>query len=274
MCQYSSTRRLRQRLAPRAPRAAGPSAAPASSSPRRRPSSPRGRISPADLGIWDDQHVPGLQRIAAFIRAQGAVAGIQLAHAGRKASTAPPWQGGTARVPARRRRLAARGAERDRLRRERRRCPRRSIATASSDVVAAFRRAAARARDGRVPGGRDPRRARLPHPRVPVAAHNHRTDEYGGSYDNRTRLLKQVCKAVREEWPAEHAALRARVGDRLGRGRLARRGHRGAGPSPVELRRRSHRLLVGRHRARASPSRPGPGYQVPFSQRIKDTSRC
>jgi 2,4-dienoyl-CoA reductase-like NADH-dependent reductase (Old Yellow Enzyme family) len=56
--------------------------------------SARGRISPADLGIWDDQHVPGLQRVAAFIRAQGAVAGIQLAHAGRKASTAPPWIGG------------------------------------------------------------------------------------------------------------------------------------------------------------------------------------
>ena len=55
---------------------------------------PLGRISPADLGIWDDAHVPGLQRVASFIRAHGATAGIQLAHAGRKASTAPPWEGG------------------------------------------------------------------------------------------------------------------------------------------------------------------------------------
>src|SRR4051794_36738049 len=54
----------------------------------------RGRISPNDLGIWKDDHVEMLARIAAFIRSQGAVPGIQLAHAGRKASTARPWEGG------------------------------------------------------------------------------------------------------------------------------------------------------------------------------------
>jgi 2,4-dienoyl-CoA reductase-like NADH-dependent reductase (Old Yellow Enzyme family) len=58
-----------------------------------------GRISPADMGIWDDRHVEPLARIARFVAAQGAVAGIQLAHAGRKASTEPPWKGG-ARIPA------------------------------------------------------------------------------------------------------------------------------------------------------------------------------
>ncbi len=52
----------------------------------------RGQISPADLGIWKDDHIEPLARIAAFIRAHGAVPGIQLAHAGRKASTSPPWQ--------------------------------------------------------------------------------------------------------------------------------------------------------------------------------------
>src|SRR5215213_4985439 len=61
---------------------------------------PEGRISPADLGIWDDAHVDGLARIARFIRSQGAVAGIQLAHAGRKASTTPPWDGSRAIAPA------------------------------------------------------------------------------------------------------------------------------------------------------------------------------
>src|SRR5580704_2027721 len=54
----------------------------------------RGRISPADLGIWKDEHIEMLARIARFIRQQGAAPGIQLAHAGRKASTHIPWEGG------------------------------------------------------------------------------------------------------------------------------------------------------------------------------------
>ena len=56
----------------------------------------RGRISPSDSGIWKDEHIPSLARIAAFLREQGAVAGIQLAHAGRKASVRRPWEGGGA----------------------------------------------------------------------------------------------------------------------------------------------------------------------------------
>jgi 2,4-dienoyl-CoA reductase-like NADH-dependent reductase (Old Yellow Enzyme family) len=55
---------------------------------------PTGRISPADLGLWSDEHGEALARVARFIKAQGAAAGIQLAHAGRKASTAAPWAGG------------------------------------------------------------------------------------------------------------------------------------------------------------------------------------
>ena len=54
----------------------------------------RGRISSHDLGIWRDEHVPGLERIARFVAAQGAAPGIQIAHAGRKASVAVPWDGG------------------------------------------------------------------------------------------------------------------------------------------------------------------------------------
>src|SRR3954464_6312245 len=53
----------------------------------------RGRISPDDMGIWDDKHVETLARVARFIKSQGAVPGIQLAHAGRKASTSAPWKG-------------------------------------------------------------------------------------------------------------------------------------------------------------------------------------
>ena len=56
--------------------------------------SPEGRISPDDLGIWKDEHIEGLKRITSFIELQGAVPGIQLAHAGRKASHHSPWKGG------------------------------------------------------------------------------------------------------------------------------------------------------------------------------------
>src|ERR1700744_1598745 len=56
--------------------------------------SPEGRISPHDLGIWKDEHIEGLRRIVKFVRAQGSEIGIQLAHAGRKASVSEPWNGG------------------------------------------------------------------------------------------------------------------------------------------------------------------------------------
>src|SRR5580658_3081465 len=55
---------------------------------------PEGRISPQDLGLWTDAHAEPLARIVKFIHSQGTAAGIQLAHAGRKASTARPWEGG------------------------------------------------------------------------------------------------------------------------------------------------------------------------------------
>ena len=56
--------------------------------------SPEGRISPDDMGLWKDNQIEPLQRITDFIKKQGSVPGIQLAHAGRKASTTPPWTGG------------------------------------------------------------------------------------------------------------------------------------------------------------------------------------
>ena len=59
----------------------------------------RGRISPQDLGLWKDEQIEPLARVTRFLRAQGAVAGIQLAHAGRKASTARPWEGGKPLAP-------------------------------------------------------------------------------------------------------------------------------------------------------------------------------
>ena len=230
---------------------------------------PRGRISPADVGIWDDQHVAGLQRIAAFIRAQGAVAGVQLAHAGRKASTSPPWEGG-APVP----REAggwqpvapsadafdARSPVPDALDRD-----------GILEIVAAFRRAAVRAREA----GFQVVEIHAAHGYLiheflsPLT--NRRTDEFGGSYDNRTRLLKQVCRAVREAWPADYPLfVRVSATDWAAGGWRAE--------DTVAL---AHHLssvgvdLVDCSSGGIAPGLAipaGPGYQVPFSQRIKDTT--
>ena len=228
----------------------------------------RGRISPADLGIWDDQHVAGLQRVTTFIRAQGAVAGIQLAHAGRKASTAPPWDGGRA-VPAE---LGgwvpvAPSAEAfDQHSPEPEALDRDGIL----EVVRAFRLAAARAKAA----GFQVVEIHAAHGYLiheflsPLA--NRRADEYGGSYDNRTRLLKQVCKAVREEWPAEFPLF-----VRLSSSDWAEGGWRAE--DTVAL---AHHLssvgvdLIDCSSGGISPGiaiPAGPGYQVPFAQRIKDT---
>src|SRR6187399_472183 len=62
--------------------------------------SPEGRISPWDSGIWSDAHADALRPIAAFVKGRGAVPAIQLAHAGRKASTDAPWRGGKPLAPA------------------------------------------------------------------------------------------------------------------------------------------------------------------------------
>src|SRR4051812_48025430 len=62
--------------------------------------SPKGRITPDDLGIWKDAHIDFLKRITRFITAQGSVPGIQLAHAGRKASHTSPWKGNRSLTPA------------------------------------------------------------------------------------------------------------------------------------------------------------------------------
>ncbi len=72
---------------------------------------PEGRITPGDVGLWSDAHIEPLARIAKFIHSQGAIAGIQIAHAGRKASSEPPWQGGKG-LSSRSRRLDCRCAKR------------------------------------------------------------------------------------------------------------------------------------------------------------------
>jgi 2,4-dienoyl-CoA reductase-like NADH-dependent reductase (Old Yellow Enzyme family) len=160
----------------------------------------RGRISPEDAGIYLDSHVVSWRPIAQFIRSQGAVAGMQLAHAGRKGSTSAPWLGGK-KVP-----LEAGGWE-----------PVAPSAVAFSDdypmpralapneiseIVEAFRKGAARALDAgfealEIHGAH----GYLIHEFLSPLS-NSRKDEYGGSFENRVRFAIRVVKGVREIWPA------------------------------------------------------------------------
>lgn len=161
---------------------------------------PEGRISPQDLGIWSDAHVDGLARVARLIQEQGSVPAIQLAHAGRKASVRRPWEGrgwvppeeggwttvgpgalpfgdNPAPTP-----LDDVGVER---------------------VVGAFRAAALRAlRAGFKVVEIHAAHGYLLHEFLsPVS--NDRTDEYGGNFENRIRLVLEVTEAVRNVWPDE-----------------------------------------------------------------------
>lgn len=162
--------------------------------------SPEGRISPADTGLWNDAQQAAWTRIAAFIAAQGAVAGIQLAHAGRKGSTEAPWRGGkvvpmeqggwTPVAPS-----AIAFADDYPM-------PRALDAAGIAGVVADFAAAAARSRDAgfRVLEVHAAHGYLLHEFLSPLS--NQRDDAYGGTLENRARLLREVVAAVRVAWPA------------------------------------------------------------------------
>ncbi|MEP6800910.1 MAG: NADH:flavin oxidoreductase/NADH oxidase [Acidobacteriota bacterium] len=160
---------------------------------------PRGRISPQDMGIWSDAHVEPLARIARFVFAQGAAPGIQLAHAGRKASVTRPWEGdrpltddeggwsivGPSPIPFKEgwREPVAMTAE--------------DIAEFLAHMQAATRRALAA-------GFRwielHAAHGYLLHSFYSPLS-NRRDDEYGGAFENRVRLTLQAVRAIRKEWP-------------------------------------------------------------------------
>jgi len=159
----------------------------------------RGRISPHDLGLWLDAHLEPLARVAKFIRDQGAVPAIQLAHAGRKASTARPWQGGRPVAPAEGgwpvvAPSAVPFAEDHPV-------PQELDATGVAEIVRAFAAAARRARAA----GFEIVELHAAHGYLlnqflsPLS--NHRTDGYGGSFEHRIRLVAEVVDAVRAVWP-------------------------------------------------------------------------
>lgn len=160
----------------------------------------RGRISPQDLGIWDEKHIEPLHRITGFLHSQGSVAGIQLAHAGRKASTARPWEGGKPVSPEEGgwSPLVAPTAEAFHTGYQ---VPEALEEAGIASVVEAFRTGARRSLEA----GFDVIEIHGAHGYLlhqflsPLS--NKRTDAYGGGFMNRTRLAREIAEAVRREWP-------------------------------------------------------------------------
>jgi 2,4-dienoyl-CoA reductase-like NADH-dependent reductase (Old Yellow Enzyme family) len=158
----------------------------------------RGRISPHDLGIWKDAHVEPLARVVKSIEDNGAVAGIQLAHAGRKAGTSRPWEGGKPVAEALA--WAPIGASPIAFN-EGYRVPAEASASDLTELRAAFREAAVRARAA---GFRwlelHAAHGYLLHSFLSPLS-NQRRDAYGGSFDNRVRFVLEVVRDVRRVWP-------------------------------------------------------------------------
>ena len=228
----------------------------------------RGRIAPQDLGLWKDEHVEPLARIVRFVKGQGAAAGIQLAHAGRKASVARPWetnggkpvgpeQGGWRPV------VAPSPVPFD----EGFPAPEALDERGIAEVIGAFARAAARAKEA----GFEVAELHAAHGYLlheflsPLS--NRREDRWGGSFENRARLPLEVACAVRRVWP-ERLPLFLRVSatdwteggwtpeETVELGRLVAR----EGVDLVDV--SSGGLVPARVPA-------GPGYQTAFAERVR-----
>ena len=219
----------------------------------------RGRISPEDLGLWNDEQIAPLARVTAFLKEHGAVAGIQLAHAGRKASTYRPWATNQGAAPAedggwlddviapsaipfsatypRPRAMSA--AELVEVREA-------FVAATKRSLAAGFEFIELHAAHGY-----------LLHTFLSPLS-NDRTDEYGGDLAGRMRFPLEVVEAVRAAWPEAVAARRAPLRDRLGRRGRDDRGRGDPGARVARARRRCDRCFQWwrQHRA-ADPARSG-----------------
>lgn len=163
--------------------------------------SPEGRISPADLGLWKDEHISFLKRITTFIEAQGSFAGIQLAHAGRKSSIQVSWKGGEHLTPEtggwKTLGPSALAFKEGDL------VPEALSVEGIKRIVDDFKRAAERAlKAGFKVIELHGAHGYLIHEFLSPAS-NLRTDAYGGSFENRIRFLVEIIEAVRTVWPAE-----------------------------------------------------------------------
>jgi len=164
--------------------------------------SPEGRITPSDLGIWKDEHIPGLRKLVSFIHQHGSVAAIQLAHAGRKASCAVPLEGG--------KQLDVKNggwqtvAPSDIPFLGEDRTPESLNKEGINKVISDFKAATLRALTAgfKVIEIHSAHGYLLQEFLSPLS--NHRSDEYGGSFENRIRLLQQVIDGVKSIWPSEN----------------------------------------------------------------------
>jgi len=228
---------------------------------------PEGRISPEDLGIWMDDHIEPLARVVRFIHEQGSVAGMQLAHAGRKASTYAPWRGhgmipknkgGWNNVVA----PSALAFADDYP------MPRALSIDGIRNIVSAFAAAARRACEAgfRVIEIHAAHGYLIQEFLSPLS--NRRTDAYGGSFENRTRLLREIVAAVRGVWP-ERAPLFVRISasDWIEGGWDIQQS--------VELARQLKELGADLIDCSSGGNVPGaeipvgPGYQTPFAEQIR-----
>ena len=232
---------------------------------------PEGRISPQDLGIWSDDHIEPLARIVCFIHEQGSIAGIQLAHAGRKASTYPPWEGQGA-IP------ETEGGWKDVVApspvafADHYRVPQAISTEGIHAIVTAFAAAARRACEA---GFRvveiHAAHGYLIHEFLSPLS-NQRSDAYGGPFENRTRILREVITAVRRSWP-ERAPLFVRISatDWIDGGWDIQQS--------IELARQVKEIGVDLIDCSSGGNVPhakvpvGPGYQTPFAEQIRRESR-
>jgi 2,4-dienoyl-CoA reductase-like NADH-dependent reductase (Old Yellow Enzyme family) len=226
-----------------------------------------GRISPQDTGLWSEEHVAPWRRITDFVRGQGAVAGVQLAHAGRKASTYAPFAGGVGSVPPEEGGWTTR-APSD-LAFEGYAEP----AAMTPDEVAAVPRAFAAAAERADRAGFDVVELHAAHGYLlhqflsPLA--NRRTDDHGGSFEGRIRLLVEVADAVRAVWPADKPLfVRLSATDWADGGWDVEQSARLAtvlADHGVDLVDVSSGGAVAHQDITV-----GPGYQVPFAQRVRE----
>ncbi|MBB6450950.1 2,4-dienoyl-CoA reductase-like NADH-dependent reductase (Old Yellow Enzyme family) [Geomicrobium halophilum] len=233
---------------------------------------PRGRISPDDLGIYSEKHIEAYQRVTRFIKDQGAVPGIQLAHAGRKASTYAPWkqkdygvnvsddQGGwdvvgPSAIPFS----------------EQHRTPQELSIEEIQEIQEAFRQATVRTRESGFQWVEF-------HAAHGYLAHsfysplvNERTDQYGGSFENRIRFVIETTRIMRQEWP-DHLSFTVRISssDWVEGGWTIE--------DSIELSKRLKEEGVDLIDCSAGGNTPnpsidvGPGYQVSFSEQIRHSA--
>ena len=230
----------------------------------------RGRISPGDVGLWNDDQARALARIAEFLKANGSAAGIQLAHAGRKGSTRRPWDGG-AELTAE---DAAKGEPAwetiapsaipfaDNFPK-----PRAMTSADMGEVIVAFREAARRANDA----GFDVVEIHAAHGYLlheflsPLS--NHRTDQYGGDLAGRMKFPLEVIETVRAVWPARKPLfLRVSASDHVKGGLTI--------DDTVEFARAAKVLgvdVVDCSSGGNTPTPPKlrPGYQVPYAEAVR-----